>query len=115
MKEIVRPLHAARELWRRIEGAVTTQSSTGRSSIKKRWKRSWVRKSVWPWLKSEVEVVLKVSGVITLSLWAKRIVEQLLGGGVVNQSVLRGEIGDIIRTVENDVEQRRPGHARTRE
>jgi len=115
MKEIVRPLHAARGLWRRIEGAVTTQSSTARSLIRKRWRRSWVRKTAWPWLKREIEIVSKVTGVVVVSLWLKRLVEQFLGKKVLNEPVLRGEVNDIVRGIEENVEQRRPGHVRTRE
>jgi hypothetical protein len=115
MKEIVRPLHAARELWRRIEGAVTMQSSTARSSIRKRWKRSWLRKTAWPWLKREIEIVSKVTGVVVVSLWLKRLVEQFLGKKVLSEPVLQGEVNDIVRGIEEDVEQRRPGHVRTRE
>jgi hypothetical protein len=115
MKKIVRPLHAARGLWRRIEGVVTTQGSTARSLIRKRWRRSWVGKTAWPWLKREIEIISKVTGVVVVSLWLKRLVEQFLGKKVLNEPVLRGEVNDIVRGIEEDVEQRRPGHVRTRE
>jgi hypothetical protein len=114
MKEIVRPLREALGLWRRVEGAVTTQSSAARSAVRKR-RRSWVRKTAWPWLKRETEIVSKVTGVVVVSLWLKRLVEQFLGKKVLNEPVLRGEVNDIVRGIEADVEQRRPGHARTRE
>ena len=46
---------------------------------------------------------------------AERLVEQFLGKNVLNEPVLRGEVNDIVRGIEEDVEQRRPGHVRTRE
>jgi len=115
VKESIQPLRDAREFWNRLEAAVTTQSSAARSSIRKRWKRSWVGKTAWPWLKREIEVVSKVAGVVVVSLWLKRLVEQFLGKKVLNEPVLRGEVNDIVRGIEKDVEQRRPGHVRTRE
>jgi hypothetical protein len=115
MKDIIRPLHEARRLWGRIEAAVSTQSSAARSAVRKRWRRSWVRKTAWPWLKRETEIIFKVTGVVVVSLWLKRLVEQFLGKKVLNEPVLRGEVNDIVRGIEADVEQRRPGHARTRE
>jgi hypothetical protein len=115
MKEIVRPLREALGLWRRVEGAVTTQSSAARSTVRKRWRRSWVRKTAWPWLKREAEIVSKVTGVVVVSLWLKRLVEQFLGKKVLNEPVLRGEVNDIVRGIEEGVEQRRAGHVRTRE
>jgi hypothetical protein len=115
LKRIIRPLHEAREFWGRLETAVTTQSSAARSSIRKRWRRSWAGKTAWPWLKRETEIVSKVTGVVVMSLWLKRLVEQFLGRKVLNEPVLRGEVNDIVRGIEEDVEQRRPGHVRTRE
>ena len=114
-KRIISPLHEAREFWNRIETAVMIRSSTARSSIRKRWKRSWAGKTAWPWLKREIEIVSKVTGVVVVSLWLKRLVEQFLGKKVLNEPVLRGEVNDIVRGIEDDVEQRRPGHVRTRE
>ena len=114
MKEIVRPLPEARSLWRRIEIAVTKQSSAASSSAKKRWRRSWARRVAWPWLKRELEVISKVAGVVVVSLWLKRLVEQFLGKKVLNEPVLRGEVNDIVRGIEDDVGQGRP-HVRTRE
>jgi hypothetical protein len=111
MKYISDPLSEARSLWARV--AFTTRSSTATSAIRKQWRRSWARKVAWPWLRKELEVVLKVSGVIVLSLWLKRLVEQFLGKKVLNEPVLRGEVNDIVRVIEADVEKRRSGHART--
>jgi hypothetical protein len=115
MKHIMHPLTDARSLWARVEAALTAKSPGATSSIRKRWKRSWARKVAWPWLRKELEVVLRVSGVIVLSLWLKRLVEQFLGKKVLNEPVLRGEINDIVRGIEEDAEERRSGHDRTRE
>jgi hypothetical protein len=68
-----------------------------------------------PWIKREVEIISKVSGVVVVSLWLKRLVEQFLGKKFLNEPVLRGEINDIVRGIEDDAEGRRSGHARTRE
>ena len=114
LKRIIGPLHEAREFWNRIETVVETQSSAARSAVRKRWRRSWVRKTAWPWLKRETEIISKVTGVVVVSLWLKRLVEQFLGKKVLNEPVLRGEVNDIVRGIEEDVEQRRPGHVRTR-
>jgi len=113
MKHIMHPLSDARSLWARVEGAFTARSSAATSSIRKQWKRSWARKVAWPWLKREVAVVAKVSGVVVVSLWLKRLVEQFLGKKVLNEPVLRGEVNDIVRGIEDDVEKGRL-HARTR-
>jgi hypothetical protein len=40
-----------------------------------------------------------------VSLWLKRLVEQFLGRKVLNEPVLRGEVNDIVRGIENDVEE----------
>jgi len=112
---IIRPLQEAQGLWRRIETAVSAHGSTASSSIKKRWRRSWLRKTAWPWLKRELEVVSKVAGVVVMSLWLKRLVEQFLGKKVLNEHVLRGEVNDIVREIEDEIQKGRTGHARTRE
>jgi len=62
-----------------------------------------------------VEIISKVSGVVVVSLWLKRLVEQFLGKKFLNEPVLRGKINDIVRGIEDDAEGRRSGHARTRE
>ena len=107
------PLREAEELWARIEHAVTARSSATTSSIRKQWKRSWARKVAWPWFKREIEVISKVTGVVVLSLWLKRLIEQFLGKRVLNEPVLRGEVNDIVRGIEDDVENGR-SHARKR-
>ena len=115
MKHIMNPLSDARSLWAGIEKAVTAKSSSTTSSIRKQWKRSWARKVAWPWLKREVEVISKVTGVVVVSLWLKRLVEQFLGKKVLNEPVLRGEVNDIVRGIEDEVEKGRSHHARTQE
>jgi hypothetical protein len=115
MKHMMHPLSDARSLWARVEGAFTARSSAATSSIRKQWKRSWARKVAWPWFKREIEIVSKVTGVVVMSMWLKRLVEQFLGKKVLNEPVLRGEINDILRGIEDDAEGRRSTHARTRE
>jgi hypothetical protein len=66
-----------------------------------------MRKVAWPWLKRELAIVTKVSGVLVLSLWVRRIVVQLLGRAIVNEPILRGEVNDIVRGIEDDAEGRR--------
>ena len=113
--KIMHPLHDAQALWGRVEKAVTTKTSASTSSIRKQWRRSWARKVACPWIKREVTIISKVSGVVVVSLWLKRLVEQFLGKKFLNEPVLRGEINDIVRGIEDDAEGRRSGHARTRE
>jgi hypothetical protein len=115
MKHIIHPLSDARSFWARVQAAVNARSSAATSSIRKQWRRSWARRVGWPWLKREVKIVAKVSGVVVVSLWLKRLVEQFLGKKVLNEPVLRGEINDIVRGIEDDVEKERTGHAQTRE
>ena len=114
MKHITHPLSDARSLWTRIERAVSAKSSASTSSIRKQWRRSWTRKVAWPWLKREIEVISKVTGVVVMSLWLKRLVEQFLGKRVLNEPVLRGEINDIVRGIEDDLEKGSSHHVRTR-
>jgi hypothetical protein len=109
------PLHDARALWARAERAVIARSSVTTLSIRKRWRRSWARKVAWPWLKRELEIVCEVTGVVVVSLWLKRLVEQFLGKKILNEPVLRGEINDIVRGIEDHVKERRSGHVRTRQ
>jgi hypothetical protein len=108
MKENLQPLRQARQFWGRVNGAISTQSSANGSLIKKRWRRSWAGKTAWPWLKREIEIVSKVAGVVVISLWLKRLIEQFLGKRVLNEPVLRGEVNDIVRGVEDDVQKGRP-------
>jgi hypothetical protein len=113
--KMTNPLHDAQVLWGRVEQAVTTKSSATRSSVRKQWRRSWTRKLALPWLKRELEIIMKVTGVVVVSLWLKRLVEQFLGKKVLNEPVLRGEVNDIVRGIEDEVEKGRSHHARTRD
>jgi hypothetical protein len=54
-----------------------------------------------------VEIVGKVAGVVTLSLWLKRLIEQFLSSRILNESILRGEMSDVVRDVEQEVEMGR--------
>jgi hypothetical protein len=65
--------------------------------MKMHWRRSWAGRVAWQWLRSELEIVAKVAGVVTLSLWLKRLIEQFLGAKVLNESILRGEMNDVVR------------------
>jgi hypothetical protein len=112
---IMHPLSDARSLWARIGGGISSGTSAATFSIRKQWKRSWARKVAWPWLEREVEIISKVTGVVVLSLWLKRLVEQFLGKKVLNEPVLRGEFNDLVRGIEDDVEKGRSHHARTRQ
>ena len=114
MNVIKHPLSDARSLWARIGGAINAETFAATSSIRKQWKRSWVRKIAWPWIKREVEIISKVTGVVVLSLWLKRLVEQFLGKKVLNEPVLRGEVNDLVRGIEDDVEKGRSRHVRRR-
>ena len=44
----------------------------------------------------------EVAGVVTLSLW--RVIEQFLSSRILNESILRGEMSDLVRDVEQEVE-----------
>jgi hypothetical protein len=103
------------ELWRRLNAALQGKASEASRNIRKAWRRSWVGRVAWPWLRKELEIVLKVSGVIVLSLWAKRLVEQFLGARIVNERILQGELNSLVQEIEQDVSTRRShGHRRTK-
>jgi hypothetical protein len=79
--------------------------------MRRKWRTSWLGRVAWPWLRRELEVVVKVSGVIVLSLWVKRLVEQFLSSRILNESILRGEMSDVVRDVEQEVEAGRAAMA----
>jgi hypothetical protein len=64
---------------------------------------SWLRRVAWPWFRRELEIVLKVSGVIVLSVWVKRLVEQFLGAKVLNERILQGEVNGLVQEIEQEV------------
>ena len=102
-----------REFSRRVNAELGKSITHGRAAMKKRWRRSWTGRVAWPWLVRELEIIGKVAGAITLSLWLKRLVEQFLEARVLNESILRGEMNDVVREIEEEVE-RRSKHGRRR-
>jgi hypothetical protein len=109
----VRVLDQLREVWTRISTAIRTRAREGARAMHKKWRRSWLGRVALPWLRQELEVVLKVSGVIVLSLWVKRLVEQFLGARILNERILQGELNTLVLEIEQEVSTRRPhGHRR---
>jgi len=49
--------------WRRISITVRARASEGGRAVRKKGRSSWLGRVAWPWLRRELEVVLKVSGV----------------------------------------------------
>jgi hypothetical protein len=88
--------------------------SQGRAAAKSRWQRTWSGRVAWPWLRREFEIVAKVAGVVTLSLWLKRLIEQFLGAKILNESILRGEMNDVVRDIEANVQEGGSRHGRRR-
>ena len=108
-----RSLDDARDTLDAIEKAIRRRAREGVRQCSKQWRRSWSRRVAWPWLRRELEVVLKVSGVIVLSLWVKRLVEQFLGARILNERILQGELNTLVQEIEQEVSTRRPhGHRR---
>jgi hypothetical protein len=110
MKAIAAFRDFSSRLSRRLGNSVTQ----GRAAARKRFRRSWSGRVAWPWVRGELEVIAKVAGVVTLSLWLKRLIEQFLGAKVLNESILRGEMNDVVREIEQEVTQRRPKHGHRR-
>jgi hypothetical protein len=109
----VKILDQLREVWRRISTAVRTRASESARAMRKKWRSSWLGRVAWPWLRRELEIVLKVSGVIVLSLWVKRLVEQFLGARILNERILQGELNTLVQEIEQEVSTRRShGHRR---
>jgi hypothetical protein len=99
--------------WRRISIVGGAQASEAKRSIRRKWRRSWLGTVGWPWLRRELEVMLKVSGVIVLSVWVKRLVEQFLGARILNERILQGEVNGLVQEIEQEVSTRRShGHRR---
>src|SRR6266545_2229017 len=110
----MKTIAAFRDFSSRLSGRLGNAVTQGRTAVKKRWRRSWPGRVAWPWLRSELEIVAKVAGVVTLSLWLKRLIEQFLGAKVLNESILRGEMNDVVREIEQEVTERRSKHGRRR-
>jgi len=105
---------AFHDLSSRLSRGIGNSVTQGRAAVKKRWRRSWTGRVAWPWFRNDLEIVAKVAGVVTLSLWLKRLIEQFLGAKVLNESILRGEMNDVVREIEQDVTERRSRHGRRR-
>src|SRR5262245_36840071 len=112
---LLKSLHAHRPWWTNIKLAVSASSQKGVSAFRKAWRRTWIGGVAWPWLRREAEIVAKVAGVVTLSLWLKRLIEQFLSSRILNESILRGEMSDLVRDVEQEVETGRTRHGRRKQ
>ena len=110
----MKTIAAFRDFSSRLSGGLGNSVTRGRAAVKKRFRRSWPGRVAWPWFRNELEIVAKVAGVVTLSLWLKRLIEQFLGAKVLNESILRGEMNDVVRGIEQDVMERRSKHGRRR-
>jgi hypothetical protein len=110
----VKILDQMKEVWRRISTAIRTRASGGMRATRRKWRSSWLGRVAWPWFRKEFEIVATVAGVVTLSLWLKRLIEQFPGARILNESILRGEMNDVVRGIEQDVMERRPRHGRRR-
>ena len=108
-------LHAHRHWWTKVRAALCAPTPRGITTLRKTWRRSWLGGVAWPWCRREVEIVGKVAGVVTLSLWLKRLIEQFLSSRILNESILRGEMSDVVRDVEQEFEERRNRHGRRKQ
>lgn len=104
------PLGGFQGWWSRLKAAFATAAEAA-AVIRKRLRRS----KTWRWLRRELEVVAKVAGIVTLSLWLKRLIEQFLDLRWLNESILRGEMSDVVREIEQGVDTRRSRHGRRKE
>jgi hypothetical protein len=108
----LKSLHAHRDWWTKVKLAGSMSSPKRAAALRKAWRRSWLGGVAWPWCRREAEIVAKAAGVVTLSLWLKRLIEQFLSSRVLNESILRGEMSDVVRDVEQEVEGGRTRHGR---
>jgi hypothetical protein len=98
-----------------MKNALSVSNSKGIAMLRKAWRRSWLGGVAWPWCRREAEIVGKVAGVVTLSLWLKRLIEQFLSSRLLNESILRGEMSDVVRDVEQEVDTGRAHHGRRKQ
>ena len=105
-------LYAHRRWWATLKVAIALSNPKRITALRKVWRRSWIGGVAWPWCRREAEIVGKVAGVVTLSLWLKRLIEQFLSSRILNESILRGEMSDVVRDVEQEVEGGRTRHGR---
>src|SRR5713101_4751370 len=108
------PIGQFRNFSIRVKNDLGGSVSQGRAAAKNRWNGTWSGRVAWPWLRRELEIVAKVAGVVTLSLWLKRLIEQFLGAKILNESILRGEMNDVVRDIEENVREGRSKHGRRR-
>src|SRR5262245_14579309 len=111
----LRGLRTHRYWWTNLKVALSASSPKGAFALRKAWRRSWIGCVAWPWLRREAEIVAKVAGVVTLSLWLKRLIEQFLSSRILNESIVRGEMSDLVRDVEQEVETGRTRHGRRKQ
>jgi hypothetical protein len=109
----MRFLDELKQFWRRISATAQATGAESARAMRKQWRASWLRKVGWPWFRRELEIVLKVSGVIVFSVWVKRLVEQFLGAKVLNERIIQGEVNALVEEIEQQITARRPhGHRR---
>ena len=111
----LKSLHAHRRWWANMRNALSVSNPKGVALLRKAWCRSWLGGVAWPWCRHEAEIISKVAGVVTLSLWLKRLIEQFLSSRLLNESILRGEMSDVVRDVEQEVETGRARHGRRKQ
>jgi hypothetical protein len=98
-----------------MRGALSVSNPRGVAMLRKAWRRSWLGGVAWPWCRREAEIIGKVAGVVTLSLWLKRLIEQFLASRLLNESILRGEMSDVVRDVEQEIDTGRARHGRRKQ
>src|SRR5262249_40386807 len=74
----LKSLHAHRQWWTNLKVAFSASIPSCVAALRKAWRRSWIGGAALPWIRREAEIVVKVAGVVTLSLWLKRLTEQFL-------------------------------------
>src|SRR5262249_59975262 len=84
----LKSLQAHRQWWTNLKVAVSASSPRCVAALRRAWRRSWIGRVAWPWIRREAEIVAKVAGVIALSLWLKRLTEQFLSSQILNESIL---------------------------
>ena len=112
---ILKSLHAHQRWWANMRGALSVSNPRGVAMLRKAWRRSWLGGVAWPWCRREAEIIGKVAGVVTLSLWLKRLIEQFLASRLLNESILRGEMSDVVRDVEQEIDTGRARHGRRKQ
>ena len=111
----LKSLNAHQRWWANMRSALSVSNPKGVAILRKAWRRSWLGGVAWPWCRREVEIVGKVAGVVTLSFWLKRLIEQFLSSRLLNESILRGEMSDVVRDVEQDIDTGRTRHGRRKQ